>query len=530
MVSNPAWTNAVRDEHAIDLGLPLGCGGAAWGLEQFYHPQNGNYLCEFFDDTARAKFGKSFRFTAGKIGLDTDSEALVYVQVIDGVGVQTLEFYRGAARDNTAGNELVASTGAVADSTANRVIVPGVGYTLAGLVDTTIGATFNFTMHLEPPPVVRIGQQFTGSNAYDRQLSERGVAAIRAMRSAFSTARVAAQAWAQDVLNVEIMPTIPVRTGSQLLNEGITVLDGDHTVNPTGALPDLAGAQQGNLTGAGEVFAGAGAYSGSCAFAVGGWQGKQSAAPTYSQRARGCTITFRINRKLGSDPPDFVAERSLTDTRLRPNEGLSLETLSRPLRIGAVWAAPEWGITALTVHYKAAISNITSALLSAAHTDWSVDGMTATNSSAGVFYAKWAAGILSFYRTAAGRTASDPEDVVATAALSAASVNSVFTAKGATGISIVGKTGAGVAALLVTNSTGDVDFQIPTVAAGSYFTLAISEDTAPSEWVKLMRAGQIGGAPFAPNVTEGVEVANLLDSSIRAGHPMINVGVNGTVY
>ena len=82
----PVWTDAFRDEFAADLGFAMGLGGDAYALEQFLHPQNGYILARFYDDTARTTFGRTFKFTAGKIGLDTDSEGLVYVKVTDNSG------------------------------------------------------------------------------------------------------------------------------------------------------------------------------------------------------------------------------------------------------------------------------------------------------------------------------------------------------------------------------------------------------------------------------------------------------------
>jgi hypothetical protein len=531
---NPGWTDVERDEYAEDAGFGLTLWNMAKSGEEFLHPQAEQYRAVFYDDAARALLGRSLRITEGKRGLDTDAECLIYVKCVNnpggaGAAKQEIEFYRGEDRDGTAGNELVATTGVIDDSDTDVAIVPETGYTLAGTLDTGVlgGADVEFTMHLEIPPAKRALHHFDGTNPFDAQLREAALACIREMRSGYGTARAAAARFAATILDTEIMPTIPARTGEQLLSEGVTVDEGVYAASPSGKLADFRQAMIDNTGGSGAVRAAKGAFSGSVTFPQ--WQG-QATGPTYNHRAEDCEITFRCVKKLGSNAPEFLATRVLTDSRGRPNEGRGTETLSRALRIGCLWVAPEWGIEGVTLNYKVSVTSVTDGLLSTTVADWSVSDLTSSNSSGGIFYPRYDGTTLKFYKTAAGRTALDADDVVASVALATTDDATAFVATGASGLTINGKTGAGTAGLLVSGSTATVDFQVPTITGGSYCALAISETTAPSDWVDVMRKGAFGGQGFVPDVTEGVEVANLDDADVRAGVPGCNVGVSGDLY
>lgn len=522
-MANPGWDSDTIAELHRDQGFALGLGGLPLALEQLFHPQGASYLAVTTDETARSLLSR-WLITAGQIGLDTDEDGFVYPAVTDddpGAGDVLIEFYRGPARDGSPGNELVATAEGEDDETLT--IVPETGYTLAGHVDGgTFTASFDFAFALMVPPAKRLQHLFDGSQPFDQQIKERGVAAIRLMRAAFGQARSAAQAFAEFVTRVEVADGLVARTGDELLSAGIVRngQTGAVTQNPQGLLFDIERAQAANGT---EVKAGAGTFGGSVAF-PGGWTGAASGL-TYGKRALPAVITWTRSKGLTNTAPEFQARRSTDDRRRRPNEGQGTEALDRPLRIGADWMAPEWGILGLRIDYLAAVANVTSALLSTTAADWSVTGLTSANSTGGQVFPRYDGSALKFYRSAAGRTAQDPDEVVAQVAVASSAVNATFTAEGASGIRISGRTGAGSTGALVTGSAGDVSFQVP--AAGAFFTLAISETVEPSEWVRRLRDGGVGGVSWQPNTGSG---PNLLDGWIRAGLPLIHAGVDGARY
>lgn len=530
MVS-PAWTDAVRDELHEDLGFGLGLGGVALALEQLFHPQADQCRFECTDATVRAKLTK-VRITACRPGLDTDDDGFVYLLFADetpGAGQGRIRFYRGAARDGSADNELVAS--AAGDDDSDLTITPEAGYTLAGALHmAALGAGENAheaDAHVTVPPAQRLKQLFDGDNAYDQQIKELAVATIRAMRSRFTQARQDAQAFAARVFDIEVVPTLIGRTGDSLIDLGITTAQGAVSHNPVGKLRDFEQAQADNAGGSGTVKAGAAAFSGAITFP--GWQGTASGL-SYGQLALPGNYTAVCTKKLGTSGPNaapqFTWRRALSDRRRRPDEGRTdAEPFGRVLWIGALWRAPEWGFSALTINYKASVTDGGDGLLSTTAGDWSVTNLTSENSSNGVFYPRYDGTNLKFYKTTAGRAAQDPSDVVAEAAVASGAVNTTFQATGASGLTINGKTGAGTAGALVTGSTGTVDFQVP--ALGSYFTLTIEETTEASEWVKRLRDGGVGGASWYPNTGAA---PNLIDGWIKRGLPLINAGVQGAHY
>lgn len=528
-MSDPNWSDAVRDDLHGDLGYPIGLGGLALALEMWCHPQANQCLTDVLAHEDLRAVVTNFRITACEPGVDTDDESIVYPLVKDetpGTDEVTIRFYRGAARDNSAGNELVAT--AAGDNSTTLTITPESGYTLAGTVDVgAIGvglADHEFCLHVSPPPAKRILQLFTGSDVDDGQIREELGRAIVDMAAFFRQARQRAEqaaAFVERTKTRRLLVAAGITSDQQLL---VT------TRNPTtqavtysGLLEDHRRAQAANTGGSGAIKAAAHTLSGSISFP--GWQGTAT-GPTYGQRGVAASLAIRCVKALTSTPPQMQVTVTPTDARRRGADGTRSFVLSDLITIGREWSAKEWGIEALTLDYKASVANVTNALVSTTASDWDVSGLTSGNSSAGKLWGYYDGSTIKFYTTEAGRDAQDEDDVVASVTTTTGQVSTTKTAEGATGLTIGFTTGAGSGGALVSGSTFDVDFQAPTVAGGSMCTLTIAESEG-GQWQKRMRDGAIGGVGYAPNTGSS---PNLTDAQIRAGLPVIHAGVNGAHY
>lgn len=521
-MADPDWTDAERDDIHDALGYALGLGGVPLALEFLFHPQANQCLVDMLDEEARTIIS-NWKITTCAVTTDTDDESMIFVRVQDedpGVGQAKLYFYKETGRTT------LIATAAGSDSTT-LTITPETGYTLAGTVDIgAVGAgndAHDFCIHVNVPPAQRLQQLYPGTETDDAQIRDEGLRRVAAMRAAFAGARGEAQAFGAFLATTKVRRNL-VGPDSSLLSVNRRIVSHAIEETYTGILENLRAAQEDNTGGSAEVKAAAVTLSGSVTFP--GWTGTAS-GPTYGQRGVPADIVWRCVKKLTNTPPQFQATRTTTDTRRRPNNGTGSEEMTgRLLTIGAEWSAKEWGIEALTVNYTASVTNVTSALLSTTATDWSVTGLTSSNSTEGVLYARYDGSTLKFYKTSAGRTAVDADDVVAQATLATTDDATTFTATGATGISIVGKTGAGSSNLLVSGSTGDLSFQCPTVTGGSLFRLTIAE-SGGGEWQKRMRDGGVGGLNYTVNTGSS---PNLTDAQVRAGLPLINIGVSGARY
>jgi hypothetical protein len=532
-VSDPSWSDATRDDLHTDLGLGLGLGGMCLALEFLLHPQANQCLVDILDDEARSVIN-TWRITACEPGVDTDDDGFIYCRLEDedpGAGQAKIYFYRGSARDNTAGNELVAT--AAGNNSSTLTITAETGYSLAGTVDIeAVGAgndAHPFTIHVQVPIALRASYNFDGSSADDEQIKTELLARAAAMRGFIAQARVEAQEFCAFLMRTKFRTALITGSGSvsgdNLLVTTRNNNDGAIEETYSGLLEDLRRAQAANTGGSAEIKAGSATLSGSVTFP--GWQGTAS-GPTYGQRGVAAQITWRCIKKLTSTPPQFQAVRTTTDKRRRPGEGTqSEEMIGRPLTIGSEWSAKEWGINALTVNYKAALSSVTNNLLSTTAGDWTVAELTNSNSSEGVFYPHYDGSTLRFYKTVAGRTAQDTSDVAASATVANTAINSTFQATGSTGLTINGKTGNGNGTNLVTGSTATLDFQAPTVTGNSLFRLTIAEADDGSEWQKRMRDLGVGGINYYVN--NGAS-PNLKDAWIKRCLPLINAGVSGARY
>jgi hypothetical protein len=527
-MADPNWSNTVRDDLHGDLGYPLGLGGVIYAMEQLLHPQATQCLVEILDEEARSVIS-NWRITTCEPGTDTDSEGLLYCRIEDedpGAGQATIYFYRGPNRDDSSDDELVAT--AAGANGAALTITPETGYTLAGTVTIgTIGAgndAHDFCIHVIVPPAQRVQQLFDGSQVDDGQIRDELLRRLSAMRASLAGARAQAEAAAAFVVNTKFRRNL-VGPGLPLLTTTRRVVSGVVEETYSGILDDIYDGQADNTGGAGAIKAAAATLSGSPSFP--GWQGTAT-GPTYGQRGHAGDWVFRTIKNLTNTAPQLQGTFTPADTRRRPGEGTqSIEIVGRPLTIGAEWSCKEFGIEALTVDYKASVSSVTSGLLSTTAGDWSVSGLTSSNSTGGVVYARYDGSTIKFYKTSAGRTAQDADDVVASVTATTGQTATTKQATGASGLTINFQTGAGSGAVLVSGSTGDIDFQAPTVTGSSLFRLTVSETTEGGEWQKRMRDGGVGGINYRVNTGTS---PNLTDAQIRAGLPLINVGVSGAKY
>ena len=525
-MADPNWSNAVRDDIAEDEGYSLGLSMFSRAIEFFLHPQAAGFLHECTDEIQATIFSV-WRITACKPGVDTDANGFVWWQETDetpGAGQARLRAYRGILRDNSAGNELVAQGNAANGATIT--LVPEVGYTLAGTV--LLGAptvSRDFRGQILVPPIKRFLQLFDGSSADDEQIRAFAEQRLRSMRGGAQTMKAAANEIEEFVLRTKVRRQLPGTSHpTALLLPGLSQVSGVVTYRPAGLREDLRRAMDDNTGGAGEIKVAAGAFAGALAYAAGGWAGSP-ATPSYGQRALASTVTLRCTLGLNaSGPPKFTATRRLTDRRRAPNEGKDDETLPQLLWIGKEWQAKEWGIDAVTVQYLASIANVTSALLSTTPGDWSATGLTTENSTDGQVFVHYDGATLKAYATAAGRTAQNSTLVVAQRTTPNTDDLTVVTLEqvNESGLTIVGKTGAGVGSLLVTGSVGDVHFNPPSANEPvSQITIPIVESTEVGEWGAAFR-----DAP-SPWVLNTGAAPNLVDGAVVKGLPMINAAVLG---
>lgn len=532
-MADPAWTDATRDDIANDLGFALGLGSLARSLAFFFHPQNSEFLVDDSDETAAAGF-TLWNITACKPGLDTAADGWIYWKYTDGGASGTLQAYRGSARDGSAGNELVATTGSVANS-ATMTFTAQTGYTLAGTVyHDVLGGSFNWRSQIIVPAKARCEHLFDNTQVDDSQIRSAFLNSggfIPRMRTAALSMLSAAQDAAALILRTKIRRQLTTVSDTNAINT-VTVKRSSfaYTKTAVGLGEDLRAAWTDNTGGSGEVEVDGATLAGAVAYG-GPWDGT-AVTPTYGQRGVPALITATCDADMtDSSPPRFSLTRAPTDTRRAPGEGTQSESLARPLYVGSNWKAPEWGIESLTVDYLASVANVTSAVISTTASDWSVTGLRSGNSDNGEVFARYVTSdtTLRFYRSEDGADDADETELVAQVTLATNAVNTVFTTdENDSGIVIVGKTGAGSGGLLVDGATGDVNYNVPqSTAPASYFTITITEPTAGGEWQRNLRDGGIGGVSCEPNTGAGDD---MVDGQITRCLPMVHAGVRGDRY
>lgn len=519
-MSDPAWTDTVRDRIHKRIGLALLLGWPFQVLAAWLHPLSDKWIVHRRHGDETGALLRDWRFTAGVVGVDTDDDAVVWGSLTDEnpSGAHALvELFADQPRT------VLVAQGSAADN-GTVTLVPEAGYTLAGTVK--LGApssSFDFALCLEPPANALISQVFDGSEP-DDQANERELqSALIDMRSsvgaALTRAATAAGKIAQRILGRRLSHQTTVGT---LISPGLDVDEtGAVTQVPSGQLEDWRLDQIGNTGGSGEVKAGAPTHTGTPAW--GTWQGTLT-GPTFNARAIAGTFTLVCETELSEDDsPTFRVVFTPLDVRRKGGEeGIDNIATSFVLTLGATWKEPSLGIETLLLDYLAAPANESSGTsLSATAGDWSVTGLRANNSTEGKVWSKYTVAdtTLRFYSTESGRDAEDVDDVVAEVVLAAASVNTVFqTADNASELSIRGKSGAGTAGLLVDGAKGNVDFQPPSAELpADQFTIVAAETVAPSEWVQAIRDALLGNSPWRPNTGTS---PNLNDAWLRAGAPL----------
>jgi hypothetical protein len=528
---DPSWSDSTRDDIFNDLGYALGLHAFAKSIEFFLHPQNAAFLPLCTDENVET-YTNTWRITAGKPGTDTDANGWIWGRYDDnqgGAGTVQIRFYKGSVRDNSAGNELIAS--ATGSDNSTLTITPQTGYTLAGTVKVTAAtADFDFRMQLLVPPIKRLLQLFDGTSADDDQIRAAGEGVLKKMRGGALTMKAAATELAVLIMRTKVRRNLVSRSNeSAIIIPNPQQTSGVVTYRPSGLAEDLRAAMDANTGGSAEVKVSAGAFSGAVSYPSGGWAGSAT-TPTYGERALAGTITLRCVQGLGGEPPKFRLTRSLTDRRRAPNDGKDDEVLaSRFLWIGQEFQAKEWGIEALTINYLPTIANVTTNLLSTTATDWSCTGLTDENSTDGEVFIAYDGTTLKAYATEEGRTNADSSDVVAqrTTATSEDATVVTLSPVNDSGLTIVGKTGAGNgSSLLVAGTVGDVDFNPPSADEPvATATITIIESTEVGAWGEALRDEVFGtGQGWVLN-TGGSP--NVVDGQVNKGLPMCNAAVLG---
>lgn len=531
-MADPGWTDAVRNDIASDLGYAYGLCALARTLAFWLHPQNSKYLVVHSDETAHTYF-TSWNITACEPNVDTDADGWIWWKYTDGGATGTLEAYRGSARDGSAGNELVATSGSVANN-ATMTLTAQTGYVFTGTVAHGAPAgSFNWRSQIVTPAVNRCEHLWDNTSADDSQIRAAFVNAggfLPRMRAAALSMLQAAQDGAAFVMRTEVRRRLQAVTDpTALIIPGIKRSSFAWIEEPKGLLEDFRTACVDNTGGSGAIEAQAATLAGAVSYG-GPWDGT-AVTPTYGQRGVPALITGLCTSGLTTSPPGFTMTRTFTDTRRAPGEGTQSETLARTLYIGSAWKAPEWGIESLTIDYLASVSNVTSALLATTASLWSVTGLRSSNSNGGIVYATYVTAdtTLRFYSTSAGRDALTADLLVAQVTLAAASVNTAFTTdENDSGIVISGTTGAGSGGVLVNLSDGDVNFNAPSATSpAGYFTITITETTAGGEWQRGTRDGSVGGQGWKASTGAGLDI---VDGQILRGIPCVHQGVYGDRY
>lgn len=521
-MADPTWTDAERDDLHDGLGYSLGL--AAWGrtAEYFLHPQNGSWLVETSDENAHTYLSNwlitAGRKTASTSSSDVDANGWVYWTLTDenpGAGQGRLQGFNDSARS------VLVTTGSAADG-ATITLAAQTGYTLAGtvLLGTPV-ANFNFRTQLIIPPIKRILSLFDGTIVDDDQIRARGEAILRNMRAGAATMKAAGLDFARFFMTTHVRRQLPAITDQSLIiDPRIRQVSGVVTTSPRGLAEDLRTAQADNTGGSGAIEAAAATGAGAVSYG-GAWSGSAE-TPTYGQRVLAATITGVCVKGLDSTAPEFLVTRKPTDTRRAPGDGTESEVLTAParrLRIGALWAAPEWGISSLTIDYLPTVTNDGgTTLFTTTATLWSVTGMTDANSDGGKLWATYQTSdsTLRFYKSEAGRDDLDADELVAQKT-SPGDSTAFTTETNDSGLTVSGTTGA----TLALDDEGDVDFNAPAPEAPSaYFTITVTESTEGGEWVKQFR----DGLNWYPNTGAGLDI---VDGQIKACLPMIHAGVLG---
>lgn len=505
MSSNPGWSSNKINALHERLGFELGLFWTFYVLARWLHPQNAEYLVFKVEGDETDALITAARFTAGTLRVDTDTKGRLWGRVVDGTP-NTINIYNDSARS------VLVATGTAADG-ATATLTPQTGYTLAGTMTLgTIGANLTFVLLLVPPPYDRAGVEFDGDEEEDGQSTDSFRKRIEKIQALCLQAAAEASGGSAELMKTLFRRNlVSISAKDLILDPGLKLATGNSGAvqeEPRGLLEDWRLGSESNTT---IVKAGGPTQSPAVAYASGGWEGKAT-GPTLGTRGRPGVTTLNCVKTLTETAPEFEAVNEPDDSRFKPDQGRASIPGKLRLRMGAQWKDPALGIESFLLDYKPTITNSTGTSLSTTTTDWSVVGLKASLSAAGILYTYYdgPSTTLEFYKSSAGRDARTSSELVTQKTSPGSSA--VFTTEDlGNGLVVTGKTNGAPA----NGDKGTVNFNIPQATQpAARLTITISETVAPSTWLNAINAGGVGGLSWEPHVASS---PNLDAGWIEAG-------------
>lgn len=505
-MSDPAWTDALRDQIFQRVGTIAGYWWTLDRLEGNLHPMNTTKVISYI--TAGDENNvliTELLLTRVVIRTDGGSEGQIWATIIDGTGGtgHEVKFYSDSSRSTE-----IATTGATVDDDATGTITAGTGFTLAGTITIgTIVANVDFKIYAVPPAFSRVDDEFDGTLEEDSQMEQTIKDSLTALRNDLRRAKGRLAAAAQQLLTTTISRNLVSGSNTAVIDRGLSRNSaGGIVVAPSGILEDFRLGMADNTGGSGVIKVGPQTATGTNAF-PGTWTGTVGTV-TLDDRAIASNLQLTCIKTLDSTPPRFRVVSTPTDARRKGGANFSiLPEAEQNLTIGQTWRSQKFGVASFILDYLAAPTNSVNTPLTTTATDWAVSSLTTSNSTNGKLFAHFDGTDLNFYATEAGRDSQDTDDVEATVA--SAAINTAFTVSGST-LTITGKTGAALAS----GDKGAVDFQVPTATQpASYATIAIAVTVEPGILQALTRVGFFSSNWFLHSASS----PNILDVLITSG-------------
>ena len=530
-----ALADATRDAIYKRKGRSMSLAMDLAALAMWMHPQSDDYVAIMVNgDETRARI-TGLRISAGRLFHDTDVYGLIYWSIADetpGAGQARLRFYKDQARAT-----LVAQGSG--NNSTTLAIAAEAGYYLTADVDIgVIGDSTDGAILFLPPLSVLVDLLFDGTFPEDAQNKAAFLATIAEVRTALLGAAALMAGMAGTIQRTTFARLLKAITDkSVLVNQNLVRAEATGQVDSRafGLLVDEVLAMAANSAGSTVMKAGAGTHAAATAESDGSyvrWTG-----PTLGVRAFPMVISAKCNKGLdaAAGDPTFTLIANPTDPRRKDQDGQAALEAGVPLRMGAQYAFPQWGIDALRLDYNPEITNEgggTSLATTAGL--WSVTGLTSENSEEGQHWTYYDAATttLEFYKSEDGRDERDPNDLVTSVILATGDVNDDFRTDDRVGLVIFGRAGAGTAGLLVDGAKGTIDWRAPSAnTPATVLTMTITESVRPSAWVRGTRDGAVGGQPGTPGAYEGgwkphtAANPNILDGWIQAASWINNIRV-----
>ncbi len=512
-MSDPSWSDETRDAIHSRLGAAMVDARMIRQLIGHYHPQNGKWLLRRVAGDEN-QFLSQVKLNAGVLFTDTDKDGLIYLTATDetpGAGQVRLQFYRDSGKST-----LVAQLD-LADG-ASGTLTPQTGYGIGsetnGVTVGTVSASFNGVYKLIPPRKEQIEAAFEGAERDDVQTKSRLLEQLDQIYDQLLQLEQLAQGMAPSVVNAIVRRNLRgITESSALLAVGLDRPGSTGRIRQRtrGLIEDLRRNQASNTGGSGEVKAAAGSFGSSSSVVSAGSYDATVTGPTLGDQVRPGVFTLTCVAALSANSaPRFRVVFDADDQRLRPNQGNGSQQLQFELTIGAEWKAPQFGVESLTIDYKASITQSASAV-SATSGDWTVSNLRSGNSDNGKLWGKVVSGVLKFYNNETDRDAGGEDGLVAQVT-SPGTSSSFVTDDADSGIVINGATGGTVNS----DDTFEVDFRPPTPETeADQILVTLTQSAEPSEWVKAVRDGAVGGQGWEPNTGSS---PNLEDGYISAGN------------